>query len=173
MSRTFSVLGTLTARIHTGNGDVVQTTVGSRIVDDAATLDLSAAALRFDDIVPPTVPPVAAHLEWTAATTASDACEVSLRGADERVDVPWARLITDVTLTTAEERWVLPAWSAGETVQSPDLTNLVLEVFGTTHFQNTHALTVVIEAVSGTCARSIRSFDGDGAAAPRLIVETP
>ena len=168
----------VTARPSISNDDADQDVSSSALssVADIVQMDASKAnGLRFQGLgVPPGVTIIYARLVFEAVNT--DTAPVTINFAAHAVDTVSAFVSgagTDVisrTPVTSSVPWVDPAWTAGDTVTSPDLSSIIDAVVnGVSGWASGNDLAILVSS-SGTGSRHATSYDASPADAPQLRI---
>jgi hypothetical protein len=169
------------ARIATGNDDAEESGTGHVSRTDTR-LDLGSdfgtpiAGLRFTSVtVPPGAIVIAAYVQFTTETPASDPTNLNLQA--QASDSAGAFLTTKWNLslrprTTATVPWAPPAWDtaseAGASQRSPDLSGVIQEIIHRPGWASGNALAILL---TGTGHRMARAYESGAASAPLLHIE--
>ena len=129
--------------------------------------------IRFTTI---TIPPGAlitnAYLELTAEDSATAVSTITILGEasdDAAIFTTTRHNITNRPTTAASVAWSLPAWTSGQTYQSPDIAPLIQEIVNRPGWGSGQNLALILAV--GIGERDAVSFDQNNAAAPLLHVE--
>ena len=168
----------VTARPSISNDDADQNLSDSSLSTMANIVQMDATkenGLRFQGLgIPPGVTIIDARLVFTAANT--DPASVTINFAAHSVDTANAFVSgagTDVisrTPVTSPVAWANPAWVAGATITSPDLSSIIDAVVnGVPTWASGNDLAILVSS-AGTGSRHAISYDGSPADAPQLRV---
>jgi type IV pilus assembly protein PilY1 len=118
---------------------------------------------------------IEAYLEFTAKANSSGSFYVDLYAHDTNNSAAFPNSrgnISGRTRTSATARWnISDNWQTDYTYRSPELKTLIQEVFDRGSWNEGNALSLVVYGSSGATTRSIYSFDGSGARAPKLVIK--
>ncbi|MCB0086102.1 MAG: hypothetical protein KDE47_34415, partial [Caldilineaceae bacterium] len=113
-----------------------------------------------------------AFIEFTADADSSQPATLLIRA--EQIDSSAPFTITTANLTSrvvtlTETTWEnVPAWTTGQTYQTPNLAALLQEVIDLPGWSSGNAVSFII---SGIGERKAKSFDNDFNLAPVLVIE--
>lgn len=132
--------------------------------------------LRFQSVpFPKNATVMEAYLEFTASTNKSGSFYVDLyaHNTNNSAAMPNNKgNISGRTKTSATSRWnISEDWQTDKTYRSPDLKALIQEVFNRSGWVEGNALSLLVYGNSSATNRSIFSFDGSGARAPKLVLK--
>jgi type IV pilus assembly protein PilY1 len=132
--------------------------------------------LRFQSIpFPKNATVMEAYLEFTASANSSGSFYVDLyaHNTNNSAAIPNTKgNISGRTRTTATSRWnISDNWQTDNTYRSPELKTLIQQVFDRSGWVEGNALTLLVYGNSSATNRSIFSFDGSGARAPKLVLK--
>jgi len=155
------------------NGSMYLSSTDLEIMTDGS--DQQKVGLRFPNLVIPTGATIlSASIEFVIDEDHTGSIDVDIFG--EQIDSGTFSDSNDVsgrTKTTASRSWPIIAISPsiGDTLTTPDLTNLVQEIVSNGAWNNTtQAITFIMELTSSFGRRTVESFDGDSSLAPRLLI---
>ena len=120
---------------------------------------------------------ISSSIQFTAATTKSDAIKVRIYG--ELTDDAAVFAATDLnvsgrTKTTAFVDWTIPAWTAGDRTSAqvtPDLSEIVQEIVDQAAWVANNDLAFIVEYVSGGGSRVVAPFDHATLTEPTLSTD--
>ena len=116
-----------------------------------------------------------AYLEFTASANSSGSFYVDLYAHDTNNSSAMPNSkgnISGRTKTTATVRWnINDNWQTDITYRSPELKTLVQQVLDRSSWTEGNALTLLLYGNSSAVTRSIYSYDGSGARAPKLVIK--
>ncbi len=133
---------------------------------------------RFDELnIPPGAVVNRAYIQFTASniSASSGPCNLNINGHASSNSATFeaegqnitSRPITNTTVNWQPEDWTISGESE-TTQQTPDLTEVVQEMFNQSDWNESSALTFIF---SGTGSRVAYSYDGDPMRAPQLYLE--
>lgn len=177
---------TTSSRIASGMDDVEESSTGNilanvnssdiELVYDAST---SAATqvigLRFLNLnIPKNAVISNAYIKFTCDEISKSACNLVITGEDIDNSSAFTTDLYNVsnrTKTTAKVNWIPARWStigeAGVNQQTPNLSAIIQEIIARVGYQQTSALSLII---NGTGARIAESFEGSATQAAVLFV---
>ena len=143
-------------QLTSGDLDLLQQPIGMRF----STLSIPPGALITE-----------AYLELTAEDNNSDTASLTILG--EASDDPATFTTTNSNITgrpttAASVAWTLPAWTAGQAYQSPDITAIIQEIVNRPGWNSGNALVLIFTTSTGE--RDAVSYDQNSSSAPLLHV---
>ena len=171
---------TIERRIATSTDDAEESATGSLALssfDLELVFDVSnqVVGLRFPNItIPPGTQVTRAYVQFQAREAQSEVTSLTIRAqaADNPGTFSFTDKVSPRARTTAQATWSPAAWAAGEAganQRTADLAAVIQEVVNRPGWASGNALVLVI---TGTGHRTAWSFDGLGAGAPLLHIET-
>ncbi len=150
--------------INTGSGDL-------DLMDDSGEI-FSAVGIRMTNIaIPQNAIITNAYLEFVADETNNQATSLTIRAeaSGNATPIPASTFaLSNKIKTAATANWTnIPAWTAGNTYLSDDISPVVQEIINRNDWQSGNAITFIIE---GTGTRTPETYEGGASVAPKLIV---
>jgi hypothetical protein len=134
---------------------------------------VQAVAMRFDSLAIPQGATITdAYIEFTADETHQDATNLTVYG--EAVDnaatfTTASKNISSRTKTSAAVSWTkIPVWSVDVHYRTPDLSSIIQQIVNRRGWVTGNAMALI---VTGSGHRTAAAFDGNSAAAPKLVIE--
>jgi hypothetical protein len=174
-------------RVSGGNDDAEQKSDGT-VYLPSTDLDMicdgydnGAIGIRFAGVImpydwdPATNPITEAHIIFIADHSDSSAVNLSLTG--ELSDNSSAFTTGNANITNRAETGTsvswnnVPAWTAGNEYQTPDIHQLVNSIASQAGWANGNAMTFIVRETSGGCRRAV-AFNRDPSRAPLLVLKT-
>ncbi len=153
------------------SGTVTLTSTDLEFTSDGSTVQ--TVAMRFDSLaIPRGARVTTAYIELTADETQPDVTNLTLYG--EAVDnaatfTTASKNISSRTKTSAAVSWTnIPVWNVGVPYRTPDLSSLIQQVVNRPGWVTGNAMAFI---VTGSGHRTAATFDGNSAAAPKLVIE--
>jgi len=151
------------------NGTIETTSGDLDMMEDSPDF-YAAIGIRMRNIsVPQGATVTGAYLEFVAdeAQSLATSFTISAEATGNAAPIPTtANALTSKNKTIANASWAnLPAWTIGNTYQSPDISNVVQEIINRGDWAGGNAMTFII---TGTGQRTAESFDGG--LPPKLII---
>jgi subtilisin family serine protease len=146
-----------------------------KLTEPALAVGQSNAGMRFSGVnIPRGAHIVQATLKvrsYTSGLYTLFTALVAAEAADNAFDFN-ARLINNVSATTATRSWVLDTgWQGNTWYESPDIANVVQEVVNRSGWSANNALVILLQGATGAANdRKVWSYDGDPASAAQLEV---
>ncbi len=168
-----------TGQVSAGTDDVEELASDGSINVTSGDLDImedgpeifSAVGIRITNInIPQNAIITNAYLEFTADENNAEATSltISAEATGNAAPLPTTPFAISTKTKTSAANWSnIPAWTAGNTYSTTDISTVVQEVVSRADWQSSNAMTFIIE---GTGVRTSESYDGGAAVAPKLIV---
>ncbi|MAT97536.1 MAG: hypothetical protein CL608_10375 [Anaerolineaceae bacterium] len=164
---------TLEVRVAAVSDDAEEGTGGAMTLSGDLDLAQENIGMRFTALsIPAGATITNAYLVMTPEDTNTDAASVTIVGEDSNDAVTFTTTSGNITgrpFTTASVNWTLSAWTAGQVVQSPNITGIIQEIVNRPGWSSGNDLVIIL--TTGTGERDAVSFDIDSGAAPLLHVD--
>ncbi len=167
-------------RVSSGEDDVEELAADGSINTSSGDLDLmddsgeifSAVGIRISNIsIPKNAMITGAYIEFVADENNSQTTSLTISAeatgnAAPITTTPFA--VSNKIKTTVTANWSnIPAWTAGNTYTSDDISTVVQEIISRADWQSGNAMTFIFE---GTGTRTPETYEGGATVAPKLIV---
>jgi len=171
----------LLLRVSAGEDDAEQHLNDNSVEIDSPDLDMVSGrvvGVRFRDVdIPPGSDIMSATIQFTASAASTGTVTFSINGEAADNAAPFTTATSDITARPSTTNAV--SWSPGNWVASgsgvdqltTDFHTVLQEITDRAGWANGNALVLRIAVTSGTAVRHAFAEDGDGAAAPLLVVD--
>jgi hypothetical protein len=173
-SCSFGGSGSRQLRIQASSDDAEQSGASMNLVRSTLRLGNGIVGVRFDGIALPAGASIqSAYVQFTAEQSESGAADYTIVGQLSDAAATFTTTdndITNRTPVTASVNWSPAAWNAndaGAAQATADLSALIQELVDLPGWSTSSA---VVLRITGTGARTAKSFDGSSAQAAQLIV---
>ena len=157
------------------NGSMYFTSSDIEFMNDGGN---QTVGLRFESVnIPQGATVTAASIEFEIDETKSgtQAIEIDITGHDNDSSAAFTTSQNDVSdrvRTTATVNWDItsPTPPVSAKLSTPDIASIIQEIVNRPGWSNNNNLTLIFEHVSGSGIRTVETYDGEAANAPKLSV---
>ena len=174
-----TVFSSLDVRVNTSSDDAGQTIAGV-VTTNSGTLDLNGNinGVRFSNLaIPPGATITNAYIQFTAnnaGTNSLGSPTYTIRGQDADTAATFTTANSNISgraTTTQSVSWSPAAWANSSLQNTPDLTSVVQAIVNRAGWSSGNSMAFIVSGGSAVALRRAESYDGNAAAAPRLVIE--